>query len=133
MFNPREFISVSRVLCVPGLSEAQYRTAVSRALYGVFLQAREELDSRGEKIKATTREYAPDEHAKVRQRFKIGGNFRHDGVSQRLGGLYQLRYKSDYDLDVTVKQSHLLQALEYVDYIENAFKTTLFAKPSSSD
>lgn len=133
MFDPREFISVSRALCAPGLTEAQYRTAVSRALYGVFLQAREELDSRGEKVKVTSREYATDEHAKVRQRFKVGGNFRHDGVSQRLGGLYKLRYMSDYNLDVTVKQRHLLQALNYVDYIENAFKTTLFAKQPDSD
>ncbi len=133
MFDPREFINVSRALCKPGLTEAQYRTAVSRSLYGVFLQAREELDSRGENVKVTSQKYAPDEHGKVRKCFKMGGKFRHDRVNQRLGGLYKLRYMSDYNLDVTVKQEHLLQALEYVDYIENAFKTTLFANPPDSD
>lgn len=133
MFDPKDFISLSKALCTTGLTEAQYRTAVSRALYGVFLWAREELAQRGEKVKVTSQEYAPDEHSKVRQCFKIGGHFRHDGVSQRLGGLYRLRNTSDYDLDANVEQSDLVQALQYVAYIKTAFETALFVNPTDSN
>lgn len=132
MFDPKEFINLSRVLSKSGLSEAEYRTAVSRSLYGIFLWAREELALRGEKVKAKTEEEAPYEHSWVRERFKRG-KFRHYKVRQRLGALYGLRYKSDYNLDVTVQHGDLVQALGYVDYIENAFETVLFANPPSSN
>lgn len=128
MFDPKEFINVSICLSKAGLSEAKYRTAISRALYGVFLWAREELDSRDEKVKAMSDEERPYEHSKVRYCFKQG-TFSHDGVSHRLGGLYKLRYRSDYDLDITIQQSDVEQALEYVQYIQNAFETTLFVRP----
>ena len=52
--------------------------------------------------------------------------------AQRFGALYELRYKSDYDLDVTVNQQDVLQALEYMEYIQGASDTTLFRNPSNA-
>ena len=124
MFDPKEFISLARGFSEPGRSEADYRTAISRSLYGIFLWAREELDQRGQHVKTGE----SNEHSKVRQCFKEGP-YRHSSTSQRLGGLYDLRYKSDYTLDVVVRYEDLVQALEYVDYLENVFKTYHFAKP----
>lgn len=132
MFNPREFINVSRDFSVSGLTEAQYRTAISRALYGIFLWAREELASRGEAVKITAKDYKGEEHSRVRQRFKQGP-FRHGLVSQRLGGLYRMREKSDYEVDNTVTQADVQQTLAYVDYIEGVFDTPqFFSKPPKS-
>jgi len=128
MFNPDAFIDVSRSLSGDGRNEAEYRTAIGRALYGVFLRAREELEVRGSQVKVSDPSWRGDEHANVRARFKKG-KFLHAGVSQRFGSLYELRYKSDYDLDATVNRQDVLQALKYVEYIQEAFDTTLFRNP----
>ncbi len=132
MFDPKDFLRLSTELSKPGLSEAQYRTAISRSLYGVFLWAREELDCRGQKVKATNEDDKSHEHSRVRECFKRG-KFRHYMVSQRLGALYELRYRSDYVLDSTVQHNDLLQALEYVEYIRSVFQNNLFAAPPSND
>ena len=132
MFNPKDFLKLSADLSKPGLNEAQYRTAISRSLYGVFLWAREELDCRGQKVKATNEDEGPYEHSKVRECFKRG-KFKHYAVSQRLGALYKLRYQSDYDLDSTIQHSDLLQALEYVEYIRKVFQNVLFTTPPSNN
>jgi hypothetical protein len=129
MFNPDAFIDVSRSLSSDGRNEAEYRTAIGRALYGVFLRAREELEVRGARVKVSDPSRRGDEHGNVRAQFKKGGKFPHDKVSQRFGSLYELRYTSDYDLDATVNQQDVLQALEYVKYIKEAFATTLFKNP----
>ena len=123
MFDPREFINVSRGLSASGLTEAQYRTAVSRALYGIFLWAREELERRDQHVKSTAVGRKGDEHGNVRQRF-LSGPFKHGGVHQRLGSLYRLRGKSDYELDTTVRRADVLQALDHVAYIEKHFERT---------
>ena len=128
MFNPNEFIDVSHSLSIAGRTEAEYRTAIGRALYGVFLRAREELEARGGRVKVSDPGTAGDEHGKVRARFKTG-KFAHDKVWARLSSLYNLRNTSDYDLDATVSQQDVLQALEYVEYIQNAFDTALFQNP----
>jgi hypothetical protein len=128
MFNPDAFIDLSRSLSGEDKNEAEYRTAIGRALYGVFLRAREELQLRGMNVKVSDPNRRMDEHAKVRAAFKTG-KFRHDAVSQRFGALYGLRYKSDYDLGTTISQADTLQALEYVDYIQLAFRTALFKNP----
>jgi len=128
MFNPDAFIDISRSFSGSGRNEAEYRTAIGRALYGVFLTAREELEARGMKVKISDPSGRGEEHAKVRAAFKKG-DFRHDTVSQRFGALYELRYKSDYDLDATVNRQDVLHALEYVHYIQKAFATDLFRNP----
>jgi hypothetical protein len=125
MFNPNAFIDISRSLSDSGRNEAEYRTATGRALYGVYLIAREELEARGMKVKVSDPSRRGEEHGKVRAAFKQG-KFRHYKVSQRFGALYDLRYKSDYDLEATVNQEDVLQALQYVDYIQEAFDTDLF-------
>jgi uncharacterized protein (UPF0332 family) len=127
VFDPKEFIIVCQSLCCPGRSEAEYRTAISRALYGVFLWAREELENREQKVKVLGNDKS-SEHSKVRERFKHG-KFRNDQVSQRLGALYDLRWRSDYVLDTSIKHTDVQQALLYVDYIKEAFET-LFPPPN---
>jgi len=128
MFDPNAFIDVSRSLSTVGRSEAEYRTAVGRALYGVFLRAREELEARGGRVKVSDSERRGEEHGNVRRGFKRG-DFRHDGVAQRFGSLYALRYKSDYDLGTTVSQQDVLCALACVEYIQEAFDKALFQNP----
>ena len=131
MFDPQAFIALSCTLSGAGRSEAEYRTAISRALYGIFLWAREELHARGEYVKLADEADKPYEHSRVRQRFKQG-KFRHDGVSQRLGALYKSRYRSDYDLEIVIQRSEVLQVLEYVDYIRDQFTRRLFTNPPHS-
>lgn len=132
MFNPDEFIDVSRSLASDDRSEAEYRTAIGRALYGIFLRAREELEARGARVKVSDPSRRVDEHGKVRAQFKRGGKFPHDKVSQRFGSLYELRYTSDYDLNATVGRQDVLQALEYVKYIQEAFAMALFKNPPNA-
>ena len=127
MFDPKEFISLARYFSKPSKTEAEYRTAISRSLYGIFLWAREELDQRGQNVKTGE----PNEHGKVRYCFKEGP-YKHSKTWERLGGLYKLRNKSDYTLDVTVQYADLVQALGYVEYIENVFDNVLFTEPPNS-
>jgi hypothetical protein len=128
VFDPKEFLKVASSFNKTGLSEAEYRTGISRTLYGIFLWAREELESRGEKVKAITADEASLEHSRVRQCFKHG-SYKHYMVCNRLGGLFRLRYKSDYNLQNVVQREDLQQALEYAEYIRSVFKKSLFVNP----
>lgn len=128
-FNPKDFLALGKSFQKPDLSEAQYRTAISRTLYGVFLWAREELETRGAKKKATSWESKPFEHSSVRACFDKG-KFRHDKVKSRLDALYELRYKSDYSLEESVSLDDLLHALDHAQYIGNAFEKSLFSGPA---
>lgn len=93
-------------------------------MYAVFLRAREELERRGEHIKTPT----PDEHSRVRARFKTG-RFKDDGVSNHLGALYALRGQADYDLEASIGKNDVDQALEYVNQIMRTFDIVLFRVP----
>jgi hypothetical protein len=128
VFDPKDFLKVASSLNKTGLSEAEYRTGISRTPYGIFLWAREELESRGEKVKAISADEASLEHSRVRQCFKHG-SYKHYMVSNRLGGLYRLRYKSDYNLQDDVQREDLQQAIEYAEYIRNVFEKSLFVNP----
>ncbi len=46
MFNPRRFLDFAKRFNLLDLDEADYRTAIGRAYYSVFLVAREELEAR---------------------------------------------------------------------------------------
>jgi hypothetical protein len=128
VFDPKEFICVSIGFCQPNRSEAEYRTAISRALYTVFLWAREELDARLGNIKSISEEYKGDEHGRVRACFKLGGGCPNYQVYTRLGALYKLRTKSDYNLHETVTLDDVKQALEFAQYISWVFEDLLFKK-----
>lgn len=121
MFDPLDFLNVTRQFSDDGLGEAQYRTAVSRALYAVFLRAREELAARGQRTKAVTDDERPFEHSWVRECFKWSPRerrpFEHYGVSQRLGQLYAIRGRADYNLETRVGKGDVDQALDGVNYI----------------
>ena len=94
MFNPRMFLEFAVRLSRPNLSEAEYRTAIGRAYYSVFLVAREELNARGSQVKQEDSSYGNLEHSKVRERFR-NGRFKHSGVSSRIRDLYSLRVRAD--------------------------------------
>ena len=126
-FDPREFLKLARCFAGPGLGEAEYRTAICRTLYGLFLWARAELEARGEDVRIFG-DHRGGEHGRVRARFKQG-RFRRDNVWHRLGSLYDLRNNSDYDLDVPVGRDQVREALELADYIETIFLTDVFATP----
>lgn len=123
-FDPNCFIALSREFSEDDKSEAEYRTAINRAYYGIFLLAREELSSREQPVKTGH----SDEHSKVRECFRKKP-FRNDTVAHRLGSLYGDRAKADYNLEVTIGHPELKQSLEYVDYIIKAFHESLFNRP----
>lgn len=120
MFDPMTFIDVACKLSKPDGTEAEYRTAVSRVLYAIFLTAREELDRTGVRVKESDPAKKGLEHGNVRAAFKRG-RFRHDQLSQRLGALYDLRTSGDYELGSTIARDDVLQAFEYARYIQSAF------------
>jgi hypothetical protein len=134
VFRPEEFLELShQLLAGDSFEEARYRTIASRSLYAIFLIAREELDKRGCKVKAVSPDYFYQEHNSVRNEFKVGGKFRHDRVSNRLDGLYRLRWHADYRLKERFTNRSAQQALEYADYILWVFSEKLFREPLSGD
>lgn len=132
MFDAKQFVDLSRsILNTEGLDEARFRTISSRSLYAVFLIAREELQQRGCKVKATP-DYFSQEHDRVRREFKVGGKFRHDGVSSRLTALYALRWRADYNPEKAMTIEDAKQALAYADYVLGTFAESLFKNPPSA-
>ncbi len=125
-FDPYEFINISRSLDTANKSEGEYRTAVSRAYYGILLLAREELLARGKIPKIVDRTV----HHKVSASFNFKP-YRHDGVRSRLDSLYRDRVIADYEVEPKIGQKVLKRSLNKVDYILDVFTKALFTKPPS--
>lgn len=84
-FDPQDIVTLAYMLG-SGTDEASYRSAVSRAYYGVFLIAREHLRvraKRGENI-----------HGKVVQELRMRDNT----IGNQLDKMRKLRNQADYDI-----------------------------------
>jgi len=94
-FPPREFLSFAEKLMVSTQRpEALIRTAISRAYYAVFLEARERV-RRKYPQEFTRLRRAGEVHALVRDLLKRMGQF---SLSDKLYRLFKDRGRADYDL-----------------------------------
>ncbi len=85
-FDPRSFLRLAEQLAQDDNDEASLRTAVGRAYYATFLQARDRLGIRGRR----------DIHGKV-----IGGlKARDKAAGNQLHKLETLRGAADYEMNV---------------------------------
>jgi len=112
LFDPEGFLEIARSLAhKTNATEAELRTAVGRAYYGVFLQAREALAATGEITPTGTR----DDHKIVvkalRNRRGPSGN--------QLRKLRGARNQDDYHLRRTRTQASAQQMVMTADLISS--------------
>jgi uncharacterized protein (UPF0332 family) len=91
--NPRDFLSLAEAL-ITELSEADWRTAVSRGYYAAFHVARELLEACGFVVPR-----ADQAHAYLQLRLVNCGHADVGEAGRDLGDLRRLRNHADYDLD----------------------------------
>lgn len=110
MFDPKGFMDIARIMAhKSGASEAELRTAVGRAYYGVFLQAREILGATGE-ISPT---WAPQDHQLVVDALKDRGG---PGGNQ-LHKLRTARNRDDYRLTWQRTQASAINMVALADSV----------------
>jgi len=99
-----------------GYQEACYRSAVSRAYYGVFCHCRNE---------ARLKDYRPRSnadlgtHQKVIRHYKDSLEKKYKDIGVKLDELRRLRNKADYDGDNPIKKNDVEQALFVMSEIIN--------------
>ena len=111
-FDPEGFLEVARSLAhKTNPTEAELRTAVGRAYYGVFLQAREVLAATGE----ITPTWTPDDHPLV-----VGALRKRRGPSgNQLHKLRRARNQDDYHLTRTRTQASAQQLVTTADLVSS--------------
>lgn len=111
-FDPTGFLRIARSLVSRGdADEAELRTAVGRAYYGVFLVARERLTSTGEITPTWTSE---DHWAVITALRSRGGPF-----GDQLHRLRRERNRDDYDLRSPRTQSGSEQIMTLAESVLN--------------
>jgi uncharacterized protein (UPF0332 family) len=126
LFNPIGFLEVAReMVALNPAEERQFRTAIGRCLYAVFLHARESLEEAGEPVKEVSPERFSQEHHNVRQAFNPAGRprprFAHLPLRARIVALYQARWRADYNLTATVTEGEARQAIADAEYCLSEF------------
>ena len=111
-FDPTGFLRIARTLVSRGdADEAELRTAVGRAYYGVFLVARERLSNTGE----ISPNWTSDDHWAVITALRSrGGPF-----GDQLHRLRRERNRDDYDLRSTRTQSASQQIMILAESVLN--------------
>lgn len=93
-FDPYQFLRHARtyLACEKDLQDAGWRSAVSRAYYGAFLQARDSAGITGQSasVHENTATYYLNRHSSA--------------VGNRLAELRRLRNSADYDLRCTISR-----------------------------
>jgi uncharacterized protein (UPF0332 family) len=114
--NPRDFLDVADAL-IEGASEAEWRSAVSRAYYAAFHIARQLLRQCGFRV--------PDgeqAHAYLWLRLSNCGHPDIQNTGRELRELRTVRNWADYDLDRALNQqagfSHILAATNVIQLLE---------------
>jgi hypothetical protein len=111
-FDPAGFLTIARTLVGRGnADEAELRTAVGRAYYGVFLVARERLTQTGEIIPTWT----SDDHWIVITALRSRGGPYGDQLHRLRGE----RNRDDYDLRFTRTQSASQQVMILAESVLN--------------
>lgn len=112
MFDPKGFMDIAhRMAHKNGAAEAELRTAVGRAYYGVFLQAREILAATGE-ISPT---WAPQDHQLVVDALKDRGG----PSGNQLHKLRAGRNRDDYELGWRRTQQSATQIVALAEAVWN--------------
>ena len=112
LFDPKDFLRLARGLAQQnGAREAELRTAVSRAYYGVFLQAREMLASSGEITPTGTGR----DHELVIEALRNRGGPHGDELDK----LRRNRNRVDYNLMARVTRREARQALMTAEFVCN--------------
>jgi uncharacterized protein (UPF0332 family) len=91
--NAREFLDVAEPL-IAGMTEAEWRSAVSRAYYAAFHVARGLLDLCGFDVPR-----AEQAHAYLCRRLENSGHTDVENTGSALNALRKMRNRADYDLD----------------------------------
>jgi uncharacterized protein (UPF0332 family) len=99
MIQPDDFLALVDVLAQGG-TEAEWRTAVSRAYYAAFLATRELFRDLGFQVPR-----AAQAHAYLWMRLSNSGNLEVARAGADLNDLQRERNRSDYDNHVTIHQS----------------------------
>jgi len=93
--NPRDFFTLAERLVAESTESAQ-RSAVSRAYYAVFHEARMLVESCGFRFASTA-----ETHSKLIYCIMAANDADLDFVGQKLGSLRTIRNTADYDLGIT--------------------------------
>ena len=112
LFDPEGFLEIARSLAhKTNATEAELRTAVGRAYYGVFLQAREVLAAAGEITPTGTQVDHQSVVGALRSRGGSSGN--------QLHKLRRARNQDDYHLRRTRTQASAQQLVTTADLISS--------------
>jgi len=111
MFDPRDFILLAKSLAAEGASEADVRTAISRAYYGSFLLARSQTrldDLRG-----------PEVH-----RLVLESLYRLElpHLATRLHTLRTMRNEADYDTTKTITPVSARKSIRLAELVVTGLK-----------
>ena len=111
-FDPKGFLDLAKSLADnPGGGQAEYRSALSRAYYAVFLTARESLVA--QKIISPT--MSPSDHPLVISALRAINTT----VGNQLDKLRTKRNRADYDLAAQVSQAEAQQTVGTAYYLES--------------
>jgi len=103
-FDPKDFLDFATALAVDSeLSEAEYRSAISRAYYAVHLHARQQLTAQGRLVAAGARR----DHGSVIDALRAVNRTIEDQVDR----LRVERNRSDYDLEAEIDHRDALAAI----------------------
>ena len=115
--NPRDFLDVADAL-VTGDTEAEWRSAVSRAYYAAFHVARRLFQDCGFAVPR-----ADAAHGYLWLRLANSGHPDVQNTGVHLNNLRRVRNQSDYDLDSTLKQhvaiTHVELAGDIIQLLES--------------
>jgi uncharacterized protein (UPF0332 family) len=94
-FNWSDYLDLARRLYREGtihsVKEAELRSAISRAYYAAFCNARNYLIAKGHKLSG-----GPEAHAEVQDRFITSSDRRRKEIGENLKRLRSLRNRADY-------------------------------------
>ena len=111
-FDPKGFLDLAKSLADnPGGGQAEYRSALSRAYYAVFLTARESLVA--QKIISPT--MSPSDHPLVISALRAINTT----VGNQLDKLRTKRNRADYDLAAQVSQAEAQQTVGTAYYLQS--------------
>jgi uncharacterized protein (UPF0332 family) len=100
--NPRDFLSVANALAA-GTTEAEWRSAVSRAYYAAFHAARQLFRDLGFRVPR-----GDQAHAYLWMRLSNCGNGQLIATGQNLRDLRSERNQADYDIDIPLPRTTAL-------------------------
>lgn len=102
-----DFLDLAEVLAKSG-SEDQWRSAVSRAYYGVFHEARTLFESLGFRVPR-----ADQAHAYLWLRLSNCGDAQVQSAGYEMNRLRQDRNRADYDIKLTITQPHAVSVTKF--------------------